>query len=221
MRTRWKTHRTMLRTGTHHTCYLQAAWNKYGEDAFSFEVLEECSRDVLTEREQWWIDNLRPAFNMALTAGNASWTGRRHSPETLSKMSAAHKGKQYALGTVRPADVRAKMSARLMGHPVSAETRAKIAAVHAGKKLSPEHRAAISAFHKGRPKSAETRARISAATRANLVGPARENASKTHCKHGHEFTPENTHISPHGRRICRACKREDMRARREVKKERS
>lgn len=30
---------------------------------------------------------------------------------------------------------------------------------------------------------------------------------KTHCKHGHEFTPDNTYISPQGIRYCRACKK--------------
>lgn len=32
---------------------------------------------------------------------------------------------------------------------------------------------------------------------------------KTHCKNGHEFTPENTYIRPgtNGSRDCRACKR--------------
>jgi len=30
------------------------------------------------------------------------------------------------------------------------------------------------------------------------------NRGKTHCKHGHEFTAENTRWSKHGR-ICRAC----------------
>ncbi len=30
---------------------------------------------------------------------------------------------------------------------------------------------------------------------------------KTHCKHGHEFTPDNTHITPDGSRDCRACRR--------------
>ena len=30
---------------------------------------------------------------------------------------------------------------------------------------------------------------------------------KTHCIHGHEFTPENTYVNPNsGRRQCRACK---------------
>lgn len=33
------------------------------------------------------------------------------------------------------------------------------------------------------------------------------NATKTHCIHGHEFTPENTKIDRDGRRACRACQR--------------
>jgi hypothetical protein len=28
---------------------------------------------------------------------------------------------------------------------------------------------------------------------------------QTHCKHGHEFTPENTFTTSYGRRGCRAC----------------
>jgi hypothetical protein len=33
------------------------------------------------------------------------------------------------------------------------------------------------------------------------------NAAKTHCKRGHEFTPENTYIAPSGSRSCRTCMR--------------
>lgn len=39
------------------------------------------------------------------------------------------------------------------------------------------------------------------------------NARKTHCKRGHEFTPENT-LRSAGERICRTCKRERERLRR-------
>lgn len=45
-----------------------------------------------------------------------------------------------------------------------------------------------------------------------------ENAAKTHCHQGHEFTPENTLIGNNGHgssRICRTCKRERQRRRRE------
>ncbi len=33
-------------------------------------------------------------------------------------------------------------------------------------------------------------------------------ASKTHCKNGHEFTKENTYIRPNGSRECRTCMRD-------------
>ena len=32
---------------------------------------------------------------------------------------------------------------------------------------------------------------------------------RTHCSHGHEYTPENTHIRADGSRRCRACGREE------------
>lgn len=49
------------------------------------------------------------------------------------------------------------------------------------------------------------------------IAPAAVNAAKTHCKHGHAFTPENTRIqtqpSGYPGRACRTCGRERMRAR--------
>lgn len=37
------------------------------------------------------------------------------------------------------------------------------------------------------------------------------NKDKTHCKHGHEFTPENTGQNSAGFRFCRHCQREQIR----------
>lgn len=37
------------------------------------------------------------------------------------------------------------------------------------------------------------------------VGTSAVNARKTHCKRGHEFTPENTKVSPLGHRACLEC----------------
>lgn len=39
------------------------------------------------------------------------------------------------------------------------------------------------------------------------VSPTAANARKTHCVHGHEFTPENTRICSRGWRACKACER--------------
>ncbi len=49
-------------------------------------------------------------------------------------------------------------------------------------------------------------------TLRSVNAPAGVNARKTHCSHGHEFTPENTRITvseryPHGKRACRICTR--------------
>jgi hypothetical protein len=46
------------------------------------------------------------------------------------------------------------------------------------------------------------------------TGVAAVNAAKTHCNRGHEFTAENTGITPGGDRRCRACCRENTARRR-------
>lgn len=53
---RWIKHKSDLNKGTHDNDYLQNAWNKYGEKDFSFYVLEFCDKDVLDEREIYYMD---------------------------------------------------------------------------------------------------------------------------------------------------------------------
>lgn len=68
---RWSCHRTSLRSAKHHSKHLQRSFNKYGEDCFVFRVLEVVeSAANLVVREQWWLDNLKPAFNGSPTAGS-------------------------------------------------------------------------------------------------------------------------------------------------------
>lgn len=44
-----------LRRGKHGNPYLQNAWNKYGESSFIFRCLEECSKENLYKREDYWV----------------------------------------------------------------------------------------------------------------------------------------------------------------------
>lgn len=37
--------------------------------------------------------------------------------------------------------------------------------------------------------------------RVSTIGKSRQ----THCKHGHEYTPDNTYINPQGHRRCKTC----------------
>ena len=113
---RWIDHRESLNKGVHHSSRLQRAWLKHGSGSFSFVVLEDCSRDELVMREQFWIDKEKPEYNCSLRAANP---------------------------LLNPASKAKRKATILM----------KI----------------------------------------------------THCPMGHEYTPENTHISTKGKRLCRAC----------------
>ena len=78
-----------LREGKHSNGHLQNAWNKYGEDVFEFEVLERWEPEFLVSMEQWWMNILRPEYNIAPVAGSS--LGRKFSDETIAKLSAAAK----------------------------------------------------------------------------------------------------------------------------------
>jgi group I intron endonuclease len=89
-------HRYYLRKGNHHCVHLQRAWNRDGEDAFAFEVLEEVSDpERLIEREQYWMDAfdvVKTGYNITPVAGSV--LGFRHTTETKAKIGAASKARQ-------------------------------------------------------------------------------------------------------------------------------
>lgn len=87
---RWACHRCLLSANTHYNRHLQNSWNKHGEDSFTFEVLEYCGKERLIEREQFYIDNEKPAYNISPTAGNI--LGVKFTDETKRKRSEAKKG---------------------------------------------------------------------------------------------------------------------------------
>lgn len=63
LRKRWKTHRSALRNSGKAPPKLLRAWEKYGEAAFEFSKLEACAPEKLLEREQHYIDTLKPRYN--------------------------------------------------------------------------------------------------------------------------------------------------------------
>ena len=53
---RRKDHWTFLKGGKHYNPNLQQDYNKYGEDAFEFEMIEHCEPSQLKQREAYWIN---------------------------------------------------------------------------------------------------------------------------------------------------------------------
>ena len=89
---RRKSHLSKLRRNEHGNPKLQAAWNKYGEASFTYDVLELVLPMSLTAREQYWIDKLKPLFNLASVAG--SRLGIKDSPETREKIRQSKLGRK-------------------------------------------------------------------------------------------------------------------------------
>jgi group I intron endonuclease len=90
---RWRTHKSNLKNGIHHSIYLQRAWDKYGEYNFEFSILEKCEDNKLIEREQFYFDGINPEYNICKVAG--SCLGVKFSKESCIKKSLNHafKGK--------------------------------------------------------------------------------------------------------------------------------
>ena len=45
---------------------LYRAFRKYGMEQFQFEIIEECSIDMLNKREQYWIEYYKPEYNQTI-----------------------------------------------------------------------------------------------------------------------------------------------------------
>lgn len=86
---RWAVHRNSLRDQKRACPKLQNAWNKYGETAFTFEVLLACKVEDLLRFEQLMLDTLHPELNVLPIAG--SMLGMRWSAEVNAKKQARHR----------------------------------------------------------------------------------------------------------------------------------
>jgi group I intron endonuclease len=137
LRRRKTRHFCELRTGKHKNAHLQAAWNKYGEKAFTFVIVEEHPEgaDLLAAENIWLkehvgkdycynlgVDAIAPMLGksgeLSPTWGRKrtpeelvaqSWKGRRHRKESKERIRA------YLIGKPRPAEVRAKIAASVSG----------------------------------------------------------------------------------------------------------
>lgn len=154
---RINTHLWKLRNGEHRNELLQSEWNHFGESAFSWTILEECEPQHLNEREIHWIAQ-KKAFGCGYNqsaggygrrvisesekrwrskrfsgAGNPFY-GKKHSPETLVKLSELKKGARHVnYGKHLSPETRAKISAAQKGRPCPESKKKKLSEANKGK----------------------------------------------------------------------------------------
>ena len=151
VRVRWYWHRNAA-CGAPDSSYEQKtaiarAMRKYGFANFTIEILEQCSPELLNDREVYWIARMG---TMVPTGYNLTSGGvpARRADEVGARISAANKGRRK-----------------------TPEWRAALSAAHKGKKLTPEHREKISQIMKTRVHTDESKAKRSAALKGKKVGP--------------------------------------------------
>ncbi len=91
---RWRAHLSELRKGTHHAKPLQEAWNKYGETAFAWhvlEIIEPCPKGYERTRELWW--SFQEGIDWSLNGARPGMFGGPKPDNFGEIMSRALKGK--------------------------------------------------------------------------------------------------------------------------------
>lgn len=204
-------HLSLLRRGKHHSPTLQRSWDKHGESAFIFQMVETVlDPRILLEREQAWIDSERSAdpehgLNILPVAGRRQ--GWKPTDEARQRMSLAAKGKSkgpwsidrrashvpHNKGAKANDEARIAMSlARkgVMRPPHSDETRAKISAAHKGKPPNIEALEKAHAASRGRKQSTEERRRRSEIHQARFQNPDAREARRAAAKLGWQRNKE-------------------------------
>ena len=175
---RWQTHRYLLNENKHDNDYLQKAWNKYGEENFSFYILEMCDECDLSNSESKYIklyDTTNREYGYNLQSGGC--INYRLSDETKQKISEALIGKMAGennpmYGKPRSAETKEKIS-KANANP-SEETREKIRQARLGTKASDATRRKMSENRTGKshaPHSEETKKRLSELARERFKDP--------------------------------------------------
>jgi group I intron endonuclease len=152
-------HLWRLRRGDHANKHLQAAWQKYGEKAFVFAVVQTVAKheDILAVENTWLFEHVGKdyCYNIATDATapqtgmfgekNAMWGKTfQHTDDAKQRIGAASKVR------VQSEEEKQKRRKTMKGHVVQSETRLKISAKLSGEgnywygKKRPDHGAKVS-----------------------------------------------------------------------------
>lgn len=138
LKNRKNKHFLLMKNGKGTSPHLQAAYNKYGCEAFTFMPILYCEPFELTRYEQALVDNRKPAYNMQLECvdsargikrseefkrksseakkGNTYFLGHKHTEEACAKMSESQKGNTNAFGCKRSDEAKRKVGAAQKGN---------------------------------------------------------------------------------------------------------
>ena len=154
--------------GRHSNKHLQKSIKKYGIENFTFEVLEECSKDDCGKRERYWIEYYKsydPQFGYNKTYGNEYEFGVQFNEETRKKLSKSMTGRKDSEYTKN-----LKRLGRL-GKKHSNESKLKNSIAHKKENLSTETLEKMSNAHKKENLSKSTLNAMSKSQKERMSNP--------------------------------------------------
>lgn len=198
---RWKDYRSLRCKGQRKLYY---SLNKYGIDRHIFTVQEECTLDMLNERERYWQEYYRVLEGgLNLEINKTTGTKRILSLETRQRMSDAQKGKTQSESTKKKIqetraqrgigahteEAKRKISEALKKRVRTQETFEKIATKNRGQKRTEEARRRMSDSKLGTKNSEQVKLNKSQAAKT------KKNAGNLHsCKSIGQYSIEGSLI---------------------------
>ena len=131
---------------------LRELYNLYGLNNFSFETLELCVKELLDERERFWIAQYGGIeSDLVCNMESGGHKGKTYCKDIIEHKSNLYKGK----GLPRGEKTRFQKGKKPWnaGKTLSKEYREKLSKAHLGKPVSIEARIKISQKLKGKPKN--------------------------------------------------------------------
>lgn len=165
IRKRWEQHRSTLGTGTHRNRYLQSAWDKFGPEAFRFEVILDLSalqgRALTARLNEEEIAALR-RFPDSYNLMEASLDGRMIAGESTRHLWSQQRKVMWADPVLRE-----RIVAGIRERAADPEHQKRRGAAIASYRNTPEAKAAVSAHAKSLWADPKHRAEQSAKRAAN------------------------------------------------------
>lgn len=164
---RLRSHLNGLKANKHGNIHLQRAFNKYKQ--IDFEIIETVMfAEHLIQREQFYIDTIKPQYNIAPKAG--SRLGLKHSEETKKLISKVQMGRKMS------DEAKYNCSKSKKGLKFSDTHRKNIALAKMGNK-NPFYKAGDKHPQYGIAKSAITRERISITSKLRGINKGKNNSA--------------------------------------------
>jgi recombination protein RecT len=128
---------------------ISRAIKEFGIENFKFEVIEECNKNLLHEREKYWISKLAPEYNK----NNGGLGNLGYKPSDKTKALLSEYGKTQWVNKTEAEREFIKTN-NLKGRPVGYKhlesTKQKLREINLGKKMSEETKRKISVANKGK-----------------------------------------------------------------------